>query len=314
MPKQFKLIIILSSSIILFSLIAFLTNTFIFRYIGNNYFPPNSLNAAIILFLSYLGFSLNYGKSSLPASIVKDAIVFYFVTAIIAMATNAAQLTPFTAIDAHIISFETFLNYNLVDVIAFTHKQPILKACLTCAYASLPWQMAILPLSMIVARQKNRINEYYILLLTTTLIGFVFYYFFPTTAPASALSSQYFSSSQLATGVKFLQIHEHLKPSTLDGGLIGLPSFHVIWAWLCLYLIRSWRIAFFLLMPINGLIVLACILLGWHFPTDLLGSLVVLLLAHRLLIMQRSSPKWGETGSANHSTIQQISIQNHTVV
>lgn len=151
MPKQFKSIIILSSSIILFSLIAFLTNTFIFQYIGNNYFPPNSLNAAIILFLSYLGF-------------------------------------------------------------------------------------------------------------------------------------------------------------------IGLPSFHVIWAWLCLYLIRSWRIAFFLLMPINGLIVLACILLGWHFPTDLLGSLVVLLLAHRLLIMQRSSTKWGETGRENHSTIQQISIQNHTVV
>ena len=150
-------------------------------------------------------------------------------------------------------------------------------------YQSIIYQLICLPLIMILFKRFQLVREYYFLLVSTLLIGFVFYYFFPTTAPASTIDSPYFLMMQKATGLKFQQIHHNIPPTTLDGGLIALPSFHVVWAYLSIYLLRGWPIFCWLLFPINGLLALSCVLLGWHYPIDLIGSAVVIILAHALL-------------------------------
>lgn len=314
MSKQHKLIVVLASIVLLASFTAFAINSLVYQYHGNNYFPPSSAQVAIILTLIYAGCCLQFGKRSQPTRIINDVIWFYSIMALMALATNAVQYTPFSTIDKHIITLESSLHFNLTQIITWTHDHPLFKVTLALAYDSLPYQMAVLPLIMIATRRTQILNEYYILMLTTTLIGFVFYYFFPTTAPASIMQSDYFSESQLATGLKFLQLHQHIQPSTLEGGLIGLPSFHVIWAWLCLNLLRSWSFAFFLLLPINCLVILSCVLLGWHFPTDLFGSLVTLMLAHGFCILQRTTAKRSKPSREDHTTIQQVSIFNNTIM
>lgn len=312
--KQNKLIVGLSSMLILVSSAAFLINSLTYKYPGNNYFPSGSVHAAIVLVLMYVGCCLQYGKNSQPTQILTSLLCFYSLMALIALATTAAQYTPYPTIDKHIIALEQTLHFNLSDLINWTHQHPLFKTILTIAYDSLSLQMAILPLMMIFMRRKYELNEYYILLLTTTFMGFVFYYFFPTTAPASIIQSDFFSASQLATSLKFSQLHQHIQPSTLEGGLIGLPSFHVIWAWLCLNLLRGWPLGFLLLLPINCLVVLSCVLLGWHFPTDLFGSLIVLLFAHGFCILQRTAAKQNKLCRKDHTTTQQVRVLDSAIL
>lgn len=64
--------------------------------------------------------------------------------------------------------------------------------------------------------------------------------------------------------------------------MISFPSFHVIWAWLCLYLVRQWRWVFILLLTMNFVLMVSCVLLGWHYCIDLAGSAVVIFLSHLL--------------------------------
>ncbi len=96
------------------------------------------------------------------------------------------------------------------------------------------------------------------------------------------IDSPFFTEAQRATGIKFTQIHAHTKPDTFKGGMIAFPSFHVIWAWLCAFLIRDWPIAFGLLFILNTVVMLSCVLLGWHYILDIFGSILVIILAHMI--------------------------------
>jgi hypothetical protein len=266
---------------------AILINFFIYHYPGNNYFPPNSLHIAICLMLMQLGFTIQFGKSSLPAKLLKELLFFFLIMCVLALATNAAQYTPFPPIDKQILAFERVLHINMGTIISWLSAKPLFKAILAFIYDTLPFQMTYIPLLIIASKRLNYIREYYFLLLVSAIIGFSFYYFFPTTAPASVIASNQFSASQHATGLKFIEIHQYIPPTTNDGGMIALPSFHAIWAWFCLYLLRDWPIAFGILLPINVLLITSCVLLGWHYPEDIVGALIVILLSHGLYYLTR---------------------------
>jgi hypothetical protein len=308
-----KVVLLLSSLVVLLASIAFAVNLYIYKYPGNNYFPAKSLHIIPILLLVYVGLYVQYGRNSRAFRYLSEIARFYLILAIIAFATSAIQFTPFVPIDKYIVSFEKSMHFDLIQLLVWVRSEPFLQIILSLAYDSLTYQMALFPLIAIAIKRYDVLNEYYILLLITLLIGFTFYYFFPTTAPASIFDRHYFNESQIATGLKFIQIHQHLKPSTIDGGLIALPSFHMIWAWLCLYLIRNWTILFVIFLPINILIILSCVLLGWHYPTDLFASLLLLLFAHGICIMHRSATKRGKAGCEDHTSIQQVSVLDHTI-
>lgn len=267
--------------------IAFLVNLLIYQYPGNNYFPPYSTYIAFVLLLIYLGHALQRGRTGRLASMIKEIIYFFLVMSLIAYATNAIQYTPFPPIDKQIIAIERSIHINMATIISWTHKHNVFTNVLAFIYDSLPYQMSYFPLFVIGIRGLQaktphfpELREYYFLLLFSALIGFSIYYFFPTTAPASLITSPYFGPAQKATGLKFSQIHHYIQPTTLDGGMIALPSFHAIWAWLCLYLLRGWPLAFIIMLPVNILLVASCVLLGWHYPMDILGSLIIILISH----------------------------------
>jgi hypothetical protein len=257
-------------------------NFCIYRYPGNDYYPPDTLYIALSLCLIYVGFFLQFGKESNSTQIAKEMIYFFLIMALLAFATNAIQYTPFPTIDQHLLTFETFCHVNTPAMLAWIHAKPMIKGCLEYIYNSLDYQMAFIPLVVILTKRFYLLREYYFLLVVSALIGFSFYYFFPTTAPASILSSDYFNAAQKATGIKFLQIHEYTAPTTINGGLIALPSFHTIWAWFCLYIAREWKVVFFTLLPINLLLIISCIVLGWHYSVDILGGIFIIVITHSM--------------------------------
>jgi PAP2 superfamily len=276
-------ILLLSSVILVLSFIALLVNSLWYHFPGNNYFPENGILCALFVTLLHLGMRLCFVKNSKACLISKELFYFFGIMSLIALATNTIQLTPFFPIDRQIVALETTIQINMSAILVWTNAHPLFKNLLVIIYDSLPYQMSALPLLVIMTCRTHLLREYYFFLLYTTLLGFGFYYFFPTTAPASMINSPLFSIDQLATGLKFQQIHHYLNPTTSAGGLIALPSFHVIWAVLCVNLLKEWPIPCIALGIMNSFLILSCVLLGWHYVSDVIGSIVVLLMSHYTL-------------------------------
>ena len=232
----------------------------------------------------------------------------YLVFLVITLATNAVQLTPYPPIDANIVAFERYFGINLLDIVIWTNAHPSLERVLRFAYATLSYQIALPGIIAIFLGFREELHEYCVLMILTMLIGFSFYYFFPTTAPASVFAPEHFRESQVATGLKFWQIHQHIPPETSSGGLIALPSFHVIWAWLGMYMLRKKWFLMLLLVPLNILLSISCVLLGWHYITDLVASALVLAVAHVIFIMHRSATKRRESSCEDHPAIEEVGV------
>jgi hypothetical protein len=271
---------VLATILIALSIFALVINAKYYQFKGINYFPAQSISMGLSLALILWGVYLTAGKASVLYKTLQYVISFFLVMCLLALATNAVQLTPFPPIDVRIIAIEESHNINLVKLFSWIKNFPALNHLLDLIYASLSFQMAIIPLIAIFLQKYSKVEEYFFFLLLTTLLGFAFYYFYPTTAPASNVDNALFSAAQKNTGIKFFQIHHYINPTSIDGGMIAFPSFHVIWAWYCCFIIRQWKYIFFTLLSINSLLVAACVLLGWHYLLDILGSIILILFAH----------------------------------
>jgi hypothetical protein len=282
-PLSFPLML-LAVIILLLSSAAFLVNYLIFQYPGNFYFPEHMFSLCLIMVLIYLGLTLTFKPEAKIRRRGSEFLYFFCVMSLIALATEAVQFTPFPTIDKHLLAIERFFHIDANYILHWTSAHPLFKELLAHVYDGLVLQMSFIPVILIICGRLVVVREYYFLLLLTTILGFGFYYFFPTTAPASVIDSRLFNVSQLATGLKFHQIHNHVSPTTIDGGLIALPSFHVIWALLCVYMLKEWPLACFLLVLNNVLLIASCVLLGWHFFVDIIGGFIVVTLS--LLVLR----------------------------
>lgn len=280
--KLSRSIIFLSTLILGLSSILLLINQLLFKYPANNYFPEKTWFVFSMLILSNLGLRIYYPFDNRIRQIGRELVYFFIIMSIVAFATNAVQLTPFLPIDSYVVKLEEAMRIHMTGILNWTHNYPLFKQLLGIIYASLDYQMCYIPLLIILTCKFHLIREYYFFMLCTVLLGFGFYYFFPTTAPASIINSPFFFPEQIDTGLKFKQIHHYIIPTTNQGGLIALPSFHTIWAILCINLLREWTVPFILLLLINSLLILSCVLLGWHYPIDILGGFIVLLISYAL--------------------------------
>lgn len=292
-----NLLFILAFLICLLSALAFIYNAEVTRFTGNNYFSPAVTIAFLfvvtIMPLIELGVFLYYRDHSHPYKLfAREVLYFYLTIAVIIIATNAVQLTPFAPIDPLLIKIDRALGFDQAQWMKWVAGIPWLHNVLVLGYASIKYQLILVPLIVIINSQFYQMRSFYLLLLISCLIGFSFYYFFPSKAPSSYINSAYFTAEQYATGIKFDQIHQHRQPGTLEGGLIAMPSFHTIWAWLCTFLACDIPIVFFILVPLNIILTIACVLLGWHYLADIPGSLVILLVSYwiYLHVRQRGIP------------------------
>ncbi|MCA0403664.1 MAG: phosphatase PAP2 family protein [Proteobacteria bacterium] len=278
--KQNKLIFISSFLLIFLSLIALFINSFFIKFSGNNYFPPGFWGIGLILTLILSGLFLIFEKNSYYYQTGQEFFYFFIVYSIIALATNAVQFTPFRPVDLSLIKIDSYLGIHLASLMSKTANYPRFKTILEFSYLSLAYQMAYLPILFIVLQKIAHLREYYCLLFLTAILGFSLYYFFPTMGPASFIKSNLFTEEQFATGLKFTEIHSFHIPSTSEGGLIALPSFHAIWAFLCILLTRSIPILFYISLILNSLLISSCVLLGWHYFIDIVAAAIILSLAY----------------------------------
>lgn len=273
---------IILSGLLVFILagITFFINAFIFKYPGNNYFPYPAFIAGINLLILYLVTRGCFSPSNYYVQLLQNLLALYVVYAAIAICVNGVQYTPFNPIDTYLINLERHFYINIDRIVAWTISYPTLVSILAFIYDSLSLQLAILPFLLCLLGHFDTVRTFCCYMLITAFWGLIFYYFFPTIAPASAIKGPFFSDAQFATGIKFYQIHHYIPPTTADGGMIALPSFHVVWALLCLYLVQCWHVIFIFLLAWNIVLIISCVLLGWHYPIDVLGGFVIIYIGY----------------------------------
>ncbi len=284
-PIEAKYFLGLFGCVFFLSLLAIFFNTHVTMYIGNSYLLQSSLNCLMLVLLICFGARLLFGPQHGLTHFATEFFYYLTVLQLAYLLCQAAQFTPFAPIDSYLLWFDDWSYLHLTDLMYCAHANTVIYNMLGLLYDSIAYQLIFFPLLlMCFKRFKLFLHEYYFLLLSTLLLGMIFYYFFPTTAPASNLQSPFFTEQQYATGLKFEQIHHHQIPTTSDGGMIAFPSFHVIWAYLCVNLIRCFPKLCITLLPLNLVLALSCVLLGWHYPIDLLGSVLFIILGHAMLL------------------------------
>lgn len=247
-------------------------NNYYWHYSLVNYFLADALSIVCFGVLCTWGCFYILGPQSKITQTLAYIIAYFLIVALVMYATTAIQLTPFEPIDEQLFHADLLLFYNGETALHVLYQHPLVLKCLYKAYNAMAFEVILLPILLIFLRQFLAIKRYFFFVLSTLFIGFIIYYFWPSMAPASIMHSPHFLPEQYNTGQKFYEIHHHLVPHSRLGGLISMPSFHVIWAILCQMITWNVRWLWCLMLPLNILIAAGALFLGWHYLVDLIAS------------------------------------------
>lgn len=291
------LVLHLETTLILSGLICILLNAITFRYSGNPYLSNHW--AWLVPLLLVIIFLASYQLKKRPnwAFLLKSYSLYLLGFFAFLVMLDGVQLTPFPAVDNFLGAADHALKVNENALIDWSYTHPLLLNILKLAYHSIVAQWLVTPLLLFLMREKDQFYVYLITSLLAYLIGAAIYYFFPTVGPASIFTDPHFSRAQIDSVLSFKEIHHYLMVTTMDGGMIAFPSFHVLWSVITIYTLytlrQSHRFIFSLSLVLNLTAIAATLLLGWNYAVDIIcGILVALLaiyLAKRLLYQRQRS-------------------------
>ncbi|UPT74607.1 MAG: phosphatase PAP2 family protein [Elusimicrobiota bacterium] len=196
-------------------------------------------------------------------------LAFYaLIAAVMGVLTTGIQYTPFPRIDHALARWDAALGWDTVSVLAWLAERPGLRRFLAYVYNSTELQLVLAPFVAAWAHDKRRLRVLLYATVYSSFIGSLFYYFFPSSGPAGVFDSPHFMAVQRLTHLKYEQVHNFQPVTTLLGGLIAFPSFHVAWSGLATYAALPYRRLFILAAALNAVVVASTVLLGWHYLVD----------------------------------------------
>ncbi|MBI4060743.1 MAG: phosphatase PAP2 family protein [Elusimicrobia bacterium] len=255
----------------------FAVNAFFFRYTGISYFPRECWWLAFVaLDLAVFGYWIR--DRSPHASFASVNLAFYALTAaVMGVLTTAIQYSPFPRIDDMLASWDASLGWDTVAVLRRVSERPSLRSFLNLCYNSTELQLALAPFVAALAHDRRRLRVLLYGTVYSSIAGSLFYYFFPSSGPAGVFQSPDFLPVQRLTHLKFEQVHHFQPVTTLLGGLIAFPSFHVAWSVLATYAALPRPRLFAAALILNAFVIASTVLLGWHYLVDLPAGILLAL-------------------------------------
>ncbi|MBI3550246.1 MAG: phosphatase PAP2 family protein [Elusimicrobia bacterium] len=254
-------------------------NKAFFHYTGILYFI-RPLQPCVVPLAAALLYGLYVRDRRPEPAFVLVNMGFYGVTMVAqALLVTGIQYTPFPTIDAALVRWDALAGFNVLDLMAWTHRHPYFLAFMRRCYATVDVQLVAVPLIAALLRDRRTMRVFLYAMVYSFFIGCLFYYVFPSSGPASVLQSPHFSWGQRMTGQKFHAVH-HFKPvETIAGGMIAFPSFHVAWGVMLPYVVRPWKALFWPVATLNALMIASTVFLGWHFLVDVPSGIGLALLS-----------------------------------
>ena len=253
----------------------FTTNSFRFHYTGISYFPREGWWLAFVA-LDFAIFG-HWVKGKFPyASFVAVNLAFYALTAaVMGVLTTGIQYTPFPRIDPALARWDAALGWNTIEVLRWIAERPALRSFLNFCYNTTEMQLVVAPFVAAYAHDKRRLRVFIYGIVYSSIVGSLIYYFFPSSGPAGIFESQDFLAVQRLTHLKYEQVHNFQPVTTLLGGLIAFPSFHVAWSVLATYAALPRKNIFIGLAVLNVLVISSTVLLGWHYLVDVPAGILL---------------------------------------
>lgn len=255
----------------------FAVNGLFFRYTGISYFPRECWWLGFVA-LDFAIFGHWMRQRSPYASFVAINLAFYALTAaVMGVLTTGIQYSPFPRIDLALAGWDASLGWDTVAVLEWVARRPALRSFLIYCYNSTELQLVLAPVIAAQAHDRRRLRVLIYATVYSSLLGSLIYYFFPSSGPAGVFSSPDFLAVQRLTHLKYEQVHHFQPVTTLLGGLIAFPSFHVAWSVLATYAALPRPKIFVALAALNAVVIASTALLGWHYLVDIPAGVLLAL-------------------------------------
>ncbi len=196
--------------------------------------------------------------------------------------------TPLNAplADSWLMKSDAMLGVHLPSVVEWMAHHPWIYVIMNRAYYSvLPSTLlaiVVLGFDSDVRRLRSFVSQFMIAGLLTTAIYFVL----PAEAPTAA-----FGYAATPAQQRFIEHFHSLRSGELTvismnslEGLITFPSFHTTWAVLLAFAFRPYKWLFLPMVVLNAAVCVSTVTTGWHYATDVLGGVVVALVAAQTTI------------------------------
>ena len=250
-------------------------NSLYFRYTGISYFPRECWWLAFVA-LDFAVFGHLVRHRSPYASFVAVNMAFYALTAaVMGVLTTGIQYSPFPRIDHALARWDAFLGWDTVAVLRWVAERPRLRTFLGWCYNSTELQLVLTPFVAAYAHDKKTLRAFLYGTVYASIVGSLIYYFFPSSGPAGVFESPDFLNVQRLTHLKYEQVHHFRPVTTLLGGLIAFPSFHVAWSVLATYAAKPRKYIFLALVVLNAVVIASTVLLGWHYLVDVPAGILL---------------------------------------
>ena len=257
--------------------VLFLVNTWRFHYTGISYFPRECWWLAFVA-LDFAVFGHWVRERSPQASFIARNLAFYALTAAaMGVLTTGIQYSPFARIDASLAGWDRRIGWDTVAALRWIAGRPNGREVLNWFYGSTEFQLVLAPFIPALAGDRRRLRTFLYAIVYSSFAGSLFYYFLPSSGPAGIFQSPDFLPVQRLTHWKYEQVHQALPVTTLLGGLIAFPSFHVIWSVLATYAALPRRPLFWALAAFNAVVIASTVLLGWHYLVDVPAGILLAL-------------------------------------
>ena len=262
---------------LLVAMVLFAVNARYFRYTGISYFPHE------FWWLTFVAVDLaifgHWIRARSPwSSFVVIGLCFYaLIAAVMAVLTTGIQYSPFPRIDYTLARWDAWLGWDTVAVLHWVAQRPVLRKFLDICYSSTELQLVIAPFIPGLAGDRRRLRVLLYGTAYSSIAGSLFYYFFPSSGPAGVFHSPDFLHVQSLTHLKYEQVHGFLPVTTLLGGLIAFPSFHVVWSVLVTYAALPRKRLFQGAVALNTVVIASTVLLGWHYLVDVPAGVLLAL-------------------------------------
>jgi hypothetical protein len=244
-------------------------------YTGAVYFPTLLVIPLLAAFNAWLTGARRSVQTGVPKPWLTDLGAYALAMLGLTALVQGIQYTPHASIDPSLVSWDRRLGWDTAAVLGRVAARPALRFWLTRAYETTDLQLAVVPLLPLLARDTRRSRVFLHAMMYASLIGCLFYWFFPSSGPASMIGSPFFPWVQRATYMKFSQVHSWSPVTTVWGGMIAFPSFHVAWAALTVYAAAGDRRMLWPGAALNAVVVASTVLLGWHYLVDLPAGLAL---------------------------------------
>src|SRR3989338_921716 len=168
----------------LFSVILFSLNDFDFHYTTITLFAGyiTSLSwikcifAIILAFIFYFyGLSIRhlYPRS---ATFIWGVGLYFWTLMLNVFLTNGLQATPFSPIDNTLVKWDQWIGINTPALMAWTYAHPHLHKLFVHAYDFLGYELAFIPLVLMMCNARKAMVIFFIAELSSFLIGALIYY------------------------------------------------------------------------------------------------------------------------------------------